>query len=489
MSESKANDFLEHERLGKLMVRYCVPCVIALVVATLYNIVDQLFIANASYLGVDGVAASTWVFPLTVIALGVGMMIGDGCCTFVSINLGAKENKKARQAVGTAVIALICLGLIFMVLYLVLQDQILGLFGGTKDNARAFSMAKEYFTWISIGIPFYMFGQAMNPIVRSDGSPRFAMATLLTGAVINIILDPIFIFGLKWGMTGAALATILGQIVSALMFAGYLFQMKAMKLDRDCFRFRMRLLGNMARMGMASLLTQVSIALSMAVVQSALSHYGAADPVFSQESFMSIPTAVFGIVLKFYQIIMSIAIGLATGIIPISGYNIGAKRYDRVVQLFKRLLLVEAIVGAVATVIFLGLPSQLTALFGGNSSMEPAVREAYMDYSVRFLRIFMCTLIISCVNKGNAIFQQSIGKAKTATVLSMMREILFGITMPVIMPIFFGLAGIPYFMPVSDVVAFIVAIFVIANTVKTLRRAQGASSPAQPQGDADPATT
>lgn len=475
MEETKTNDFLEKERLGKLMVKYCVPCVIALLVATLYNIVDQLFIANASYLGTDGVAASTWVFPLTVIALGVGMMVGDGCCTFVSISLGAKENDKARRAVGTAVITLVCLGLIFMGIYLVFQEQILCLFGATRNNAAAFGMAKEYFTWIAIGVPFYMFSQAMNPIVRSDGSPRFAMATLLTGAVINVILDPVFIYGFHWGMTGAALATILGQIVSAMMFLGYLFRMKAVKLDRDSFRFRFPLLAKMARMGMASLLTQVSIALSMAVVQSVLTKYGAMDPVYSQEGYMSIPTAVFGIVIKFYQIVMSIAIGLATGVIPIAGYNVGAKRNDRVIQLLKRLLTVEVIVGAVMTLVFLGLPRQLTALFGGNSSMDEGVRQAYMSYSVTFMRVFMCTLILSCFNKGNAIYQQAIGKAKTATVLSMMREIAFGIAMPLIMPIFFGLDGIPYFMPVSDVVAFVVALFVIANTVKTLRR--GAQEP------------
>lgn len=470
MEENKTNDFLEKERLGKLMTKYCVPCVIALLVATLYNIVDQLFIANASYLGTDGVAASTWVFPLTVIALGVGMMVGDGCCTFVSISLGAKENDKARRAVGTAVITLVCLGLIFMGIYLVFQEQILCLFGATRANASAFSMAKEYFTLIAIGIPFYMFSQAMNPIVRSDGSPRFAMATLLTGAIINVILDPVFIFGFHWGMTGAALATILGQIVSALMFLGYLFRMKAVKLNRDSFRFRFPLLSKMARMGAASLLTQVSIALSMAVVQSVLTRYGALDPVYSQEGYMSIPTAVFGIVIKFYQIVMSIAIGLATGIIPIAGYNIGARRNDRVIQLLKMLLLAEVIVGAVFTVVFLALPHQLTALFGGNSSMDENVRQAYLSYSVTFMRVFMCSLILSCFNKGIAIFQQAIGRARTATALSMMREIVFGIAMPLIMPIFFGLDGIPYFMPVSDVVAFVVALFVIANTVKSLRK-------------------
>lgn len=472
MAETKANDFLEKESLGKLMVKYCIPCVIALLVATLYNIVDQIFISNASYLGVDGVAASTYVFPLTVIALGLGMMIGDGCSTFASISLGAKETDKARRGVGTAILSLVTLGIVLMIIYLVFPEQLLGLFGATKENAKAMEMGKEYLFWIALGIPFYVFSQALNPVIRSDGSPRFAMATLLLGGVINIILDPIFIFVLKWGMKGAAIATILGQIVSALLFLSYLFRMKAIKLNRDSFHFRGRILTRMMRIGMGSLLTQVSICLSMAVVQTSLTKYGALDPIFSQEGFQSIPVAVFGIVIKYFQIVMSVAIGLSTGIIPIAGYNIGAKRYDRVLQLLKRLLMVEAIVGVIATVIFMGFPYQLTALFGGNSAADAAVNEAYLNYAVKFMRVFMCCLILSCCNKGHAIFQQAIGRATTATVLSMMREVVFGISMPLIMPIFFGLDGIPYFMPVSDVFATIVAICVITYTVRMLRRKQ-----------------
>lgn len=472
MAEAKVNDFLEKERLGKLMVKYCIPCVIALLVATLYNIVDQIFISNASYLGVDGVAASTYVFPLTVVALGLGMMIGDGCSTFASISLGAKENDKARRGVGTAIVSLVTLGIVLMIIYLVFPEQLLSLFGGNKDNIRALEMGEEYLFWIALGIPFYIFSQALNPVIRSDGSPRFAMATLLLGGIINIILDPIFIFVFKWGMKGAAIATIIGQIVSAMLFLGYLFRMKAIKLDRDSFKFRGRILTRMMRIGMGSLLTQVSICLSMAVVQTALTKYGALDPVFSQEGFQSIPVAVFGIVIKFFQIIMSIAIGLSTGIIPIAGYNVGAKRYDRVLQLLKRLLTVEAIVGAIATIIFLCFPYQLTALFGGNSAESAAVNEAYLGYAVKFMRVFMCCLIFSCCNKGHAIFQQAIGRSTTATVLSMMREVLFGISMPLIMPIFFGLDGIPYFMPVSDIFATVVAVCIITYTVRMLRRKQ-----------------
>lgn len=294
MAETQANNYLEKESLGKLMVKYCIPCIIALLIATLYNIVDQIFIANADYLGAYGNAANSVVFPLTVVALGVAMVIGDGCSTFVSISLGAKETNNAKRAIGTAVVSLIAVGIVLMAIYLLFQEQILTLFGA-RVNDKTFEMAKEYFFWISLGVPFYMFGQALNPIVRADGSPRFAMATLLIGGIINVILDPIFIFVFKWGMMGAAVATILGQIFSALMFAGYLFKMKMVKLDRDSLKFRGKLLKKIVPLGFASFLTQISIVLSMAVVLNMLKKYGANDPIFGQTEYAHIPTAVFGI--------------------------------------------------------------------------------------------------------------------------------------------------------------------------------------------------
>ena len=196
MEQTQTNDLLEKERLGRLMRKYAVPCVISLLVAALYNIVDQIFIANADYLGSFGNAANTVVFPLTVVALSVAMMIGDGCCTFVSISLGAKEKEDAHRGVGSSVIAVIAAGIVLMLVYLILQEPILTAFGA-RVNDETFRLSKDYFFWIALGVPFYMFGQAMNPIIRSDGSPNFVMGTLLAGAVLNIIFDPICIYDLK----------------------------------------------------------------------------------------------------------------------------------------------------------------------------------------------------------------------------------------------------------------------------------------------------
>lgn len=322
MSELQANNFLEKERLGKLMVKYSIPCVISLLIATLYNIVDQIFIANADYLGAYGNAANSVVFPLTVFALAVAMMIGDGCCTFVSIHLGAKKPEDARRGVGSSVIALIAAGLALMVIYLVFQDPILTMFG-------------------------------------------------------------------------------------------------------------------------------------------------ALDPVFGQTEYSHIPTAVVGIVMKFFQVMVSIAVGLSSGCIPISGYNYGAKRLDRVRSLMHLLTLVEAAVGLVATVLFLVFPRQLAMLFGAaNESVY------YMDFSIKCIRLFLCTSVLACVNKGAALFLQSLGKAKESTALSMLREIALGVSLPLILPIFFGLDGILFFMAVADVVTFAATAVILTRLDKRLHAQQ-----------------
>ncbi len=462
METIQTNDFLVKEDLGKLMRKYAIPCVISLLVAALYNIVDQIFIANASYLGSYGNAANTVVFPLTVVALAIATMLGDGCCTFVSISLGAKENEKAHRGIGSVVIAVIAVGIVLMLIYLIFQEPILTAFGG-RVNAETFRLSKEYFLWISFGIPFYMFGQAMSPVIRSDGSPGFAMATLLTGAIINIIFDPVCIFVLKWGMMGAAVATVFGQIVSAVMSAVYLAHMKAVRMSRDSFRFRISLMREIVPLGITSFLSQISIVFSMAAVLNMVTKYGAMDPVFSQEEYAQIPTAVIGIVMKFFQIIISISVGLAAGCIPVAGYNIGAKRTDRVKELMKKLLIVEVAVGLVASVLFLLFPHQFINIFGaGNESVY------YTDFAVRTIRIFLCLLALSCLNKGTFIFMQSIGKAVQSAILSMVREILFGVGLPLLLPVFLGLDGVLFFMPVADILTCIASVVVIAKTSKEL---------------------
>ena len=457
------NQFLGTERVGKLMRRYAVPCIISLLVGALYNIVDQIFIANASYLGSYGNAANTVVFPLTVVALAIAVMIGDGCCAFVSISLGKGEVGEARKSVGSAVVLSVASSLVLTALYLIFADAIISMFGGTV-NEETFHYAQEYFFYISLGIPFYMFGQAMNPVIRADGNPRFAMTSTLAGAVLNIILDPIFIFECKWGMMGAAVATVIGQILSAVLAAAYLLHMKAVRLQRSSFRLRGELLRAFLPLGMTSFLSQVSIVFSMAAVLNMCRKYGALDPVFGQAQYAQIPTAVVGIVMKFFQIVISIAIGLSAGCIPVVGYNIGAGRRDRARALLHRLLLAEAVVGLVATALFESCPGVFADLFGAKN--ESAY---YTDFAVRCIRWFLGAAALSCVNKGAMIYLQALGKAWTSTALSLLREIVLGVGLVLLLPVWFGLDGVLYFMAAADAVTFIVTVPVLVRTDRALR--------------------
>ena len=460
--DQKSNTFLETQPIGRLMAKYAVPCVISLLVAALYNIVDQIFIANADYLGSYGNAANTVVFPLTVVALSIAVMIGDGCCAFVSISLGADRKDDAHKSIGSAVLLCVVASLVLAAIYLIFQEPILTIFGG-RINERTFVEAKEYFFWITLGVPFYMFGQAMNPIIRSDGSPKFAMACTLAGAVFNIIFDPILIFGCKWGMMGAAVATILGQIITALLSVWYLCHMKAVELEKSSFRFHLGLAKKYLALGITSFLSQISLVMAMAAIQNMTLKYGALDPVFGQAQYAQIPMAVLGIVMKFFQIVISIAVGLAAGCIPVVGYNIGAGRKDQVKSLFTRLLAAEAIVGGVALLIVELFPTQLIGAFG--AANESAY---YTQYGVKCFRIYLCMMILATVNKGTFIYLQSLGRALASTALSLVREVVFGVGFALLLPRWFGLDGVLYSMPVSDVLTFLIGIAIIARTYHIL---------------------
>lgn len=363
------NNFLGEEKISVLMRRYSVPCIISLLVGALYNIVDQIFIANASYLGSFGNAANTVVFPLTVIALAIAVMIGDGCCAFVSISMGQQKMKEAKRSTGNSIINVIAVSILLSIIYLVFSDTIISLFGGTV-NKETFELSKEYFFYITLGIPFYMFGQALNPIIRAEGSPKFAMISTLAGAAINIILDPIFIFTFHMGMKGAAAATVLGQAVTAVLAVWYIFNMNHIKPSAADLKFDMSVLKKTLVLGLTSFLSQISLVAAMAAINNMIRKYDALDPIFMQPQYAQIPMAVVGIVMKFFQIVISIVVGMAAGCIPMVGFNIGADLKQRVRSLFTRLLICEAAVGAAAFIIVEFFPQQLISLFGASQESD-----------------------------------------------------------------------------------------------------------------------
>ena len=460
--ETKNNVFLMEEPVSRLMGKYAVPCIISLLVGALYNIVDQIFIANASYLGSYGNAANTVIFPLTVIALAAAVMVGDGCCAFVSLSMGKGRPQDAGRSMGNSILLTVIFSLVLCGVYLVFSSQIIAMFGGTV-NEETFRNSKEYFFWITVGIPFYMFGQAMNPVIRADGSPKFAMASTLAGAAVNVILDPVFIFRFRWGMMGAAVATVIGQVVTAVLAVWYLTHTKTVKFGKEDFKLKWNIAGRTLMLGICSFLSQISLVAAMAAINNMIQRYGALDAVFGQEQYAQIPMAALGIVMKFFQIVISIAVGLAAGCIPVVGYNIGAGRRDRAKSLFTRLLAAEAIAGAVALLIVELFPRQLIGIFG--AANESAY---YTDYAVKCFRVYLCMMVLATVNKGTFIYLQSLGRAFASTAISMVREVLFGVGFALLLPLWFGLDGVLYSMPVSDLLMFVVCLAVIISTCRAL---------------------
>ena len=462
----KNQSYLAVEKVGKLMRKYAIPCIISLLVGALYNIVDQIFIANASYLGSYGNAANIVVFPMTVIALGVAVMIGDGCCAFVSISLGEKKAENATRSVGNSVLLCIVGSIILTAIYLIFAEHILTAFGG-RVNSETFKLSKEYFFWIALGIPFYMLGQAMNPIIRADGNPKFAMISTVSGAIVNIILDPVFIFVFKWGMMGAAVATVIGQIVTAVLAVWYLFHAKIIKPTRSDLKLKSIIVRKTLALGLCSFLAQISLVAAMMAINNMVRKYGAMDTVFSQEKYAQIPMAVVGIVMKFFQIVISVVIGMAAGCIPIAGYNMGAGLSKRVKKLFTKLLIAEACVGAAALIFVEFFPNALIRIFG--AANESAY---YTDFAVKAFRIYLCMMILACINKATFIFLQAMGKAVASTMLSMVREIVFGVGFALLLPLFFGLDGVLYSMPVSDILTAFISVILIIGTYRQLSQSE-----------------
>ena len=460
--EGKLNSFLETEKISKLVRKFSLPCVISLLVGALYNIVDQIYIANATYLGSNGNAANTVVFPLTVVALAIAVMLGDGACAFVSLSLGKGNEEDAKKSVGNAVVLCIISSIILTAIYLLFQEPILTFFGG-KVNEETYNLSKEYFFWITLGIPFYMFGQAMNPIIRSDSSPRFAMVSTLAGAITNIILDPIFIYTFHWGMMGAAIATVIGQILTATLSLWYLFHMKAIKLRAQHYTLNGAITKQFIPLGMTSFLSQIALVISMAAVQNTCTKYGALDPIFGQVQYSQIPLAVLGIVMKFFQIAISISIGIAAGSIPLVGYNKGAGRNDRVKELFTYILVLEAIIGLIALLVVEVFPLAIASLFG--ASNESAY---YTQFAVKCFRTYLCMMVLATVNKGTFIFLQALGLAKESTLISLTREVIFGVALPLLLPIFMGLDGLLWSFPLADILTFFITVYFIRHTYTTL---------------------
>ena len=433
-------------------------------VGALYNIVDQIFIANATYLGSYGNAANTAIFPLTVGALSIAVMCGDGACAYASRLLGLNEKNKALKSVGSAISVTIISSIILMIIYIVFQDGLVVMFGGSV-NEKTYLYAKKYLFYIALGIPFYMFGQAANPIIRADGNPRFAMIAILIGAITNIILDPIFIYILKWGMMGAAIATVIGQFITAILSLIYICKMKNLSIGLKDLIIDANGCITTLKSGLTSFLSQISLVLAMMAINNMIMKYSVIDPIFSSPELTQIPMAVLGIVMKFFQIVISIVVGLSAGCIPIVGFNIGSGYKKRVRDLLKLLLISEFVVGLVSFILVEFFSNQLISLFGASSESI-----YYTLYAEKAFRIYLALIILACINKATFIFLQGMGKVLESTILSMVREVVFGVGFALLLPVFFKLDGVLYSMPISDLITFIISVYLLIKISKELKK-------------------
>lgn len=447
-----ANQYLAEEKISKLLLRFSIPCIMSLLVSSLYNIVDQIFIGRG--VGYLGNGATNVVFPITIISLAIALMLGDGSAAYLSLCQGKKDTKSGNKSMGNVVMLLLASGLLMAIIFAILKSQILIAFGATPNNL---SYANEYFDFIILGIPFFVIGNGLNSIIRADGSPQFAMITTLAGCIINVILDPVAIFALHMGMKGAAIATIAGQIVTAVCGIFYiLFKAKSFKLSLKNMIPDMDIIRRFVPLGISSFLTQISIVVIMGVMNNILVKYGAMSKYGAD-----IPLTVVGIVMKVFQIVVSICIGIAAGSQPIVGYNYGAGQYRRVKELFTTIIKAEAIVGAISLFMFEVFPLQITSIFGSEDGL-------YNEFAVLSFRVFLSMIILTCIQKSTSVFLQSLGKPVMSMGLSLLRDFILSVPLAIILPMFFGVEGALLSGPVADIVTTVAVLIMAHITIKEL---------------------
>ncbi len=441
------------EKIGKLIKQFAIPCIISLLVSSLYNIVDQIFIGQG--VGYLGNAATNIVFPFTVITMAFALMIGDGASAYLSLSLGKHDKASADKGVSNAIVASVILGIVFLVIGLVFREGLLKLFGVTESS---YEFAKQYMTYIVLGMPFFIVTTALNSIIRADGSPGYAMITMLVGAILNIILDPIAIFALDMGVKGAAIATIIGQVVSGVMSVLYIKKFKSVSITKENLKLEAKTLKKICSLGISSFITQVAITVVIILLNQTLAKYGAASKYGSD-----IPLSALGIVMKVNQIVNSIVIGLAAGAQPIIGFNFGAKKYDRVLKTYGVAIKVGLGITAIGTLIFQLWPQVIINLFGQEN-------ELYNEFAKLSFRIFLLFIMFNSFQITSGIFFQAIGNPVKAAILSLSRQIGFLIPALVILPRFFGVEGALYAGPTADCLAFLLAITLVAIEVKKINK-------------------
>ena len=459
MNQEQAANFLGKEKITRLMLKFSIPCVLSLLVSALYNIVDQIFIGN-SELSALGNAATGVVFPIFIIAQAFAWCFGDGCAAYLNICQGRRDTSSATKAIGTGIVVTLAAALLLMGIFFPLKEQLLTLFGASENSI---GYAIEYFNVILVFFPVYMLSNMMNAVIRADGSPAWSMASMLAGAIINIILDPVFIFGTKWGMFGAALATVIGQTVSFIISAVYFFRTKTFKLSPRSFIPSFKDFKSALQLGASSFITQMTIVIISLACNIMLAKYGA-QSVYC----VDIPIAIIGIESKVFTVVINLVVGIVLGCQPIISYNVGAGNFDRVKELYRKILFCTLVIGLGSTLLFELAPRAVVGMFGVPTNIPNP--DDYWIFGEKTFRIFLSLVTLTCIVKMTSIFFQAVGKPVRAVIASMIRDIICFIPLIIIYPaIFGGVEAILFAAPTADLIAFIIALLLTVTYLRALK--------------------
>ncbi len=448
----QTENILGTEKIGKLIKKFSIPCIISMLVNSLYNIVDQIYIGQG--VGYLGNGATNIVFPIVMISLAFSLMLGDGSSAYLSLKLGEKKKKDAELGIGNGIMLSVIVSIIFCAITLAFLPQLLNLFGCTA-NLKDYAMA--YGRIIAIGLPFSMIGTTLNSIIRADGSPKYSMMSMVSGAILNTILDPVFIFVFNKGVEGAAMSTLVSQVLTFALNIVYIRKFKSIKLTKESLKLKANVCKKIATLGISSFITEMSIVCVMTAENNLLGKYGA-ESKFGAE----IPITVLGIVMKISQILNSIVIGIAAGSQPIFGYNYGAQKYDRVKKTLKIVMGLSVIISAVAFILFQTIPDKLILIFGSGD-------ENYIEFACLAFRIYLLLCIFDGIQISSGIFFQAIGKSVRSAALSLSRQIVILIPFMIILSHFFGIMGVLAAGPVADALAFILAAFFLIKEIRNLK--------------------
>ena len=440
---------LGYEKVSTLLRRFALPSITSTLVSSLYNIVDQIFIGQG--VGYLGNAATNVSYPFSTICLAIALLVGIGSASRFSLFLGQKRPEEAAKVAGNGVVLMAAAGLLYAVIGESLLEPLLRIFGATAD---VLPYARQYAGITLLGMPFLIVTNGLSNLIRADGSPKYSMLCMVSGAVANTFLDPIFIFICKWGVFGAALATVIGQLLSFALAVGYLWKFKTIRLGKGDFRLTFHSTLRTFAMGISSCVNQVAITLVQIVLNNSLTYYGALS-IYGTD----IPLAACGIVMKTNAILLSIIVGISQGVQPLIGFNYGAQQYRRVREAYLLAIRWNFIVSSIGFCLFEFFPYPIISVFGSGNNL-------YMEFAVKFMRIFLFTVLVNGVQLLSSNFFTAIGKATRGLLLALTRQVFFLIPLLLLLPLWFGIDGVMLAGPISDFIAFVVSVVLVRKELK-----------------------